>query len=351
MINPATGESGPSCSLAEPIKATYTMLCPKGHVVISKPLVKSLGSVVCPTCNVQTSIRNGSVTVESKTTPGFEQVGARCYDSLTSMNFWIMGDLAHRVGCGDLAGEKTSLGGQIFDGDMSFGGNNRSHYGFAQIRAQEWLSESTAIPGLVAPPVWTALELRADDEKTDLPIYGPKIAGNAKTSEVPSWVGNCLGTRTWKEDGKDVFKLHLKEYRDSDNIPHLCKVRAIPGILPDFLADDPDGPPFIQFNLGYLFKLLDDAGEKALKDAKEKYPDAPGLPTGIIGEIEEDDQQPEEVSATPKSTAPKSSKSSSTSTASSASTASTKSAGGRRPPRGRAATSKSTASKSSSTSK
>lgn len=335
MINPATGESSPSCSLAEPVKMTYTLFCPKGHEVRKRSIAKSLGSSACPTCDVQTSIKNGSVDVTSKTTPGFEQVGARCYDSLTSMEFWIMLELAHRVGSGDLAGEKTALGGQIFDGDDTFGGNNRSHYGFAQIRAQEWLSESTAIPGMVAPPIWTALEHRADDDRTNLPIYGPKIAGNAKTSEVPSWVGNCLGTRTWKEDGKDVFKLHLKEYRDTDGIPHLCKVRAIPGILPDFLADDPDAPPFTEFNLGHLFTLLDSAGEKALKEAAEKYPDAPGLPTGSIGEVEEDDQQT--AAGTTVSTTASSSPRAGGGKSTIAKAASAVARVGRRPARGRAA--------------
>jgi len=126
MINPATGESSPSCSLAEPVKSSYTLFCPKGHVIHTKTMVKALGSTACPTCGVQTSIKNGSVTIESRTTSGFEQVGARCYDGLTSMQFWIMLELAKRVGTGELAGEKTALGGQIFDGEDTFGDQQQS---------------------------------------------------------------------------------------------------------------------------------------------------------------------------------------------------------------------------------
>ena len=288
MTDPATGESSPGCELVPPLNVTYTLRCPKDHVVLTHTSPRALTATTCPTCSTITSTENGTVTTESKITPGFEQTGARAYDGLTSMQFWAMTDLAHRVGRGELVGEKTALGGQICDGEMTFGGNNRSHYGFAQIRAQEWLDASVSIPGLVAPPVWTALEQRADDNVTNLPIYGPKIAGSAKTSDVPSWVGNCLGTRTWKNaEGKDEWRLHLREYRDTDNIPHLCKTRAMPGLLPEYLADPP-GAHFTQFNLGYLFTLLDNAAEKALREAKEKYSNAPGLPSGSIGGVEEE---------------------------------------------------------------
>ena len=180
--------------------------------------------------------------------------------------------------------KRTALGGKVSSGDMQFGGSNRAHYGQAQLRAEEWILDSTAIPGLVAPPVWTALEQRANDRDSKLPVYGPKIAGAAKTSDVPSWVGNCLGTRIFiNEKGEKEWRLYLSEYREDDNVPHLCKTRAAPGTMEEFLTDGPDDAPFTKFNLGYFFEQLDLALIKAKKDADERFKDAPGLPSGRIG--------------------------------------------------------------------
>ena len=197
------------------------------------------------------------------------------------MQAWIMTDLGQRTAHGELKGEETALGGKIQSGDMVFGGSNRSHYGQAQLRAEDWILDSTAIPDLVVPPFWTALEQRANDRDTKLPVYGPKISGSARTADVPSWVGNCLGTRiAINEGGVKEWRLYLSEWREEDGIPHLCKTRAMPGVMPEYLTD---GGDFSQFSMGHLFELLDDALEKTMKDAEEEYADAPGLPSGIIG--------------------------------------------------------------------
>jgi hypothetical protein len=267
------------------MQTRYALFCPNGHQVKEANDRKSFQSMIqCPTCKSNTTIRNGRVESESVRTPGLEKVGGVCFDGLTSMQAWIMTDMGQRTAHGELKGEETALGGKITSGDMVFGGSNRSHYGQAQLRAEDWILDSTAIPGLVAPPVWTALEQRSTDRDSKLPIYGPKISGSARTSDVPSWVGNCLGTRiAINEQGLKEWRLYLSEYREDDNIPHLCKTRAVPGVMPEYLVDAADDPAFTNFNLGYVFELLDDALVKTMKDAEKKYGDAPGLPSGKIG--------------------------------------------------------------------
>lgn len=281
--DPETGEVPSGVAMVRPVSSTYTLFCPNGHKVKETNSPKNLlTGIKCPetTCSVVVSAKNGQVRETAIATPGFEDVGARAYDGLTSMQVWILRNMAHRMAAGEIIGEKDSLGGKIQSGDRHYGGNNRAHYGFAQGQAYEWILNSTAVPGLVAPPVWTALEERGTDTQTKLPIYGPKIAGSAKTSEVPSWVGNCLGTTIVNtEDGKK-FRIYLEEYRDEQSldVPHLCKTRAAPKTMPEFLQDDDE--PFQYFNLGYFFDLMEKSLQKTLEAVGNI---GPGRPVGRLG--------------------------------------------------------------------
>lgn len=285
ILNPITGEVAPACKLLPPVMTEYTLFCPNGHELKKTNDRRVFSSaILCTKCNTNTGIKNGKIEATSIRTPGMENVGAAAFDGLTSMQGWIMIDMGQRTASGELKGEETALGGKITSGDMHFGGSNRAHYGQAQLRAEDWILDSTAIPGLVAAPVWTALEQRANDRDTKLPVYGPKVAGAAKTSDVPSWVGNCLGTRiAINEKGNKEWRLYLSEYREDDNVPHLCKTRAVPGVMPEYLYDEAGQPAFSGFNLGVFFEKLDAALEKAMRDTANRFKNAPGLPKGIIG--------------------------------------------------------------------
>jgi len=291
--NPETGETDPSCRLVEPFTTIYTLRCPNGHVVkTSTDRKQAILRKECQQCKeegkqVLVDQKNGQLALATNRTPGFEQIGGVAFDGLTSMQGDIMMDLSNRSATGNLGGAESALGGKIIDNEFRCGGNNQSHYNFAQLRAAEWIIKSTTIPGLVAPPIWTALERQADDTITNLPVYGPQVAGKALTSAVPQWFGDCLGTQIHIDDkGMREYRLHLKEYRLQDNIPHLCKTRALPEyVTDDYLSDDPSTTPFVKFNLGHYFSIVSDALQKAIEKADNDIPDAPGMPAGGIGTV------------------------------------------------------------------
>jgi hypothetical protein len=275
-----SGETEPYVQLAPPITTTFTMFCPEGHVVKSVPVQALLTPQLCPTCKKMTDKTNMRVQQTAVRTKGFEPVGAVAFDDITSMLEWQMNDMASRHARQEIKGEETALGGRITSGDMTLGGNNRSHYGFVQTRASEMVHNSHAIPFLSIPPIWTALMLETVDEG-GLPVKGMKLAGKAKTDEAGSWFGNMLEVGVVPVEGskEHVRRLWLNEYIDEGNYRHLIKHRGTPR-MPDWLEDTP-GDPWGQVNLGVFFRMLE-ADVAADADATaERLPDAPGLPEGM----------------------------------------------------------------------
>lgn len=290
FTNPLAGETPPNVSLIPSISSTFTLCCDKcGTVLDEQHNRKAFGQLYLCACENRVTLQNAAVTETTEVASFFKDVGAVMIDGITSMNDWIMGDMSDKSARGVLKGETSALGGKIVSGDMIFGGSNRSHYGFAQIRSRQWLQDANNIQGLVIGAVSTARVQRATDTNSNVRVYGPQIAGQAKTADVPAWVGNCLGADIMIDaKNRKEWRLYLTEYMEpGDDVLHLCKTRAAPGTMPDYLSDGPVDPetgkpangaePFTQFNLGHFMELLENATKKTLKDTLANYPDAPGL--------------------------------------------------------------------------
>jgi len=287
-ITPATGEVPPGVKMVPPITERYALTCPNGHLVKAVPFQSLLTPSMCPTCKLLTDKANGSVTKTAQITPGFDTTGAVCYDGLTSMLSWMMSDMSQRSGRLELKGEEGAIGGKINSGDLKIGGSSRSHYGFAQSRAEEMVLNALGIPNLVVPPVFTALTMETMDEG-ELSVRGPLLIGKAKTAEAGAWFGDCLEAMVLKTDKDErMYRLCLSEFVDAASVRHLVKNRAAPGTMPAFLEDPPlkvgteADTAFTNFNLGVFFTLRDRARVVTEAAMDEKYPDAPGLPEGIV---------------------------------------------------------------------
>jgi hypothetical protein len=224
--------------------------------------------------------------------PNPDERFALAFDGLTSMQDYSMVDMGQRSAKGTLGGEGANMK-TVETGDLKLGVGNRASVGFTQGKCRDWVLSSLSIPNLVCPPVFTALELKVLDGDTKLPVYGPKIAGQAKTADVPAWFGATLGVCQGKDDkGNRQWRLYLRDYNypASDPTPHKAKIRASATLpaselskLPEYLADGPDDPPLTKFNLGYLFDRLEEVRRAALDAAAVEFPDAPGLKPSTIG--------------------------------------------------------------------
>lgn len=288
-IDPRTGEVDPNVPMIAPLTEAITMLCPEGHPVKTVPFRSMLTPAKCPTCSVQVTPQNMKTHVSTSQTKGFETVGWVAFDGLTSMLAWGIDDLTERTGRQELTGEKSALGGVVNSGEMVFAGSNRAQVGFMQNRANSLVAASASIPNLVIPPAWTCLIAEGTDD--GLRIAGPMIIGQARTADAPAWFGDTIETVVIStNDGKEYRRLNLQQYVDPNGVKHLCGIRTFPTYMPAHLEDEVTGEgyaPFVNFNLGMYYRLRNDAKKKHDEAEAAKYPDAPGLPEGIveIGEV------------------------------------------------------------------
>lgn len=291
-IDPRTGATEPAVELVPPVTQLYKVSCTQQHHLVSVRTaqeVGELGLLHCSVCNRQYGPDEQVVERTTFQTPGFEQVGAVFFDSLSSMQKWQLNDLGHRFGRLELKGEEAAIGGKVHSGDLSFGGTTRSHIGFAQTRAEELVANAIGIPGLVESPVFTALTMEMIEEGA-VRICGPKLAGKAITDESPSYFGNVVETAVVPdESGTGLMKrrLYLSEFVDDDGVKHLLKNAA--GTLPAYLDDPPMDPKnpdtskyFTGCSMANFFDLLDAAVTHELEQPDVELGETPGLPLGEV---------------------------------------------------------------------
>jgi hypothetical protein len=282
-IDPRTGETLPAVDLVAPITTKYHLSCDQGHSLGTVPVATLITNTFCAQCKQMIDVgKNLRVREEVKRTKGFEQVGGVAYDGLTSMCDVVMNNQDYLRGHGLIGGEKSSFGGVVQSGSIKFGGNNRADVGFAQTRAGEFVSNSLSIPYLRESPVFTGLSTEGTD-KGGLTVIGLDLPGQAALTQAPQWFGNiCEATTTQDDNGKPRFTLHLQPFIDPQGRRHLLKTSGSPGGLPMSLFDPPIDAkqPFTQFNLGVLFRMLDEDLKNAL--AEQDLPEVPGIPAGIV---------------------------------------------------------------------
>lgn len=280
IVDPRTGISPHGVKMIPPVVTLYTEWCGHCGQQVGQSIAQAtLAQGLCPYCQKVRNRTTAKITQSQSIAKGFEQVGARGYDGLTSISDWYLQDLSLRK---DLGGEEGALGGRVQSGDMVFRQNNRAQVGTAQQRAHALIVNSLSIPGQVVMPLWTAIA----NETTDvggLTVIGPKLAGDAKTEIATSWFGNVFMAALEEDDKqRKIRRLYLNEFIKNGK-RYLCKQRSDSRFVADLVEDPPydvSGRPteqFSGFNLGMVLRAQDDALDKSIEEVRAKYPDAPGL--------------------------------------------------------------------------
>lgn len=301
ISDPETGLAAPDVRLIAPERVSWQVICQNGHVAVTCPQVEqvALVNMQCPTCavvvNATTAARVDKVRVRSK---GFKNVGHYVYDSMTQLNEFglqSLKDASANGSIGDVLGSANALE----SGGYKFGTSSRAQFGFVQDRTPVWIGNIRSIPGQVIPPTMTfGVEMsKGDDESGGNPVYGPKIAGNARTSSVPGWLGNCLhATREQNAEGEMRHRLWFVNHidpRDPRAIPYMAKHRGVPFGMPreGYLEDDGIAENAWKVcSLRVFYRLLAEQAAKLLEADAARYQDAPAFQ-----KLDEDDQQEQVV--------------------------------------------------------
>jgi GTPase SAR1 family protein len=206
----------------------------------------------------------------------FDEVGLWIYEGLTVMSDYMMGDkeggLANRMSRGETINKDDSF--RFKDGDIMFGGNARTHYGFVQRKMLDLIQRTTRLSGI---KYWTAHELKVDDTEYREAMYGPDVCGQKLTSRIGGSFGNTIHMQvahiekeatdpvTAKKVKKieESFRAYTRNHFDADgqttakyyaNTRMDARVREkYPDLMPEFLS--PADP--IRF-----YGLLDEAQNK-----------------------------------------------------------------------------------------
>lgn len=202
----------------------------------------------------------------------WDMVGAVAYDGLSEMCEWLMSTSVQREAKGEIKISTESLAARFSDGDVkandasSYGTPGKAHYLVVQNHATDCVTWSKGIPDRYI--LWTMLELRASDDVTKMPIYGPQVIGRAKTSDAAAWFEDTINLSMVRvgQSGMTKHRMWLTRHYDGDDpVPYLAKVRATAAApLPPFL----EGP---ECSLGVFLDLLHASQEKAKEIYGKRY--------------------------------------------------------------------------------
>lgn len=221
--------------------------------------------------------------LHSTTNDEWAEIGLVVYEGLTFMSDYIMGNriggLAHRMAKGEMLNNDASF--KLKDGELMFGGNARTHYGFTQRRMVDLVERSAGLPCHVG---WTAHERKVEDEDARQTWIGPDVCGTQLTTKIGASFGNTIhlhtvkGTVKAKDEAtkKDVERVVLsrRAYTRSHYDPegsHFVRYYAntrLPKEVPvDFMPEYMDPDP-----IAYYRRL-----QQASEAAAAVMPDVAGL--------------------------------------------------------------------------
>lgn len=201
---------------------------------------------------------------EQFATQDFSKIGGYLTEGTTSISSALLNHLRNQDP--DVYFNKNSRVGQLkgsfvfTDDDYVTMGAQESHYGMVQTEMYQIIvQEFDTLP--VDVLVWTGLTGRGEDKRTGASVYGPKLAGDKRTYEVPSWFMDTYHLSDQIIEGADGKKREskvawFKQHRDDLGTPYLCKPRVLPERFPLLLKEFPNGFVELDFEKG-ITRLLE----------------------------------------------------------------------------------------------
>ncbi len=199
----------------------------------------SLDPILCTVCKRPVPLKIRRKVNEEN---GIGKVGAIFYEGLTAFAEKLMDNMSLRSARGEKIGEDVAV--KFRDGAENVAGSSRSSYGIAQRRLKAAVDLTQNLP--VDYVAWSATKARATDDERRIPVFGPKIVGNAATDDVPRWFGPTLALVTVPlTGGLTERRLYLTKFfetwsKATADVECLANARIPPAQLYDV-------PPYLLF--------------------------------------------------------------------------------------------------------
>ena len=188
------------------------------------------------------------------------EIGAYFNEGLTSMSSGFLSHISKQDNSKDSI-SKVMYAAPGYDEDGEhFGATDQGHVGMTQNESYNLTQQFGTLP--VNMMIWTALVGKCTEKSLrqiglvtteDNPVFGPKLAGNAKSAEAPSWFSDCiyLEAKVEKEviettDGEKLIEkkrifAHFQRYKDSEGNTYLAKSSTGVSIFPRLIERFPGG--------------------------------------------------------------------------------------------------------------
>lgn len=156
-----------------------------GKVLHDAPKLPATPVIECKDCKRPVPLKIARKLNEAN---GIQNIGACFYEGLTAFSDKLMDNMSARSARGERIGEDVAV--RFRDGSEDVAGASRSSYGIAQRRPKTAVENTRMLP---CDYVWWSARLnRGTDDERRVPVFGPKVAGNAATDEIPAWFGVTL---------------------------------------------------------------------------------------------------------------------------------------------------------------
>lgn len=167
-----------------------------------------------------------------------DNIGAIFIEGLTSIATGFLNHISKQDNRAGSVGKVMYAAPNYEEDGEIFGGTDQGHVGMVQNETWNLCQQFGTLP--VEVVVWTALEEKGEVKNTSATIYGPKLAGNAKTYEAPSWFSDCLHFQEMSgtvdlgggilTQTKKVFAFYAKHTDPDTGNFYICKVSVGPSL-------------------------------------------------------------------------------------------------------------------------
>lgn len=191
------------------------------------------------------------------------KIGCYFIEGLTSIGTGFISHISKQDNTSDVT--KVLFKAATYEeGGEFFGSTDKGHVGMTQNELHNLTQEFGTLG--VELVVWTALECAAEERISRNPIYGPKLSGNAKTPEAPSWFSDCLHLHAVnvKEavqdseqrdiviENKKVYAFFQRHADEETGNVYLAKSSTGPSLFPQLRYRFPGGFVELDFSKGVV---------------------------------------------------------------------------------------------------